>query len=364
MNTKTIDLTFSIEGKWLMDTARRMYWFEDNETFGKKLIKDGLIGITDEQVKSIIDGDAILKGWARKNEHILFVKIEDKKFKKEIINRRLWLNENYYKIGEFHVNKKLIDQYIERYFYCQSAIQRYDDYQDDQLDLFRNSIWVGSGYKIPSVDYIPEKDSANYRFTKTINNFLREIESRIRNSDPLDVVKVTEQITNEIKVIKEELKSKIKKLNYSRQEGCVLFIIPDPENKKKKKYYNVDKGLILTFIDERNRGERAMKFTLSMDLDKEKTLKRYQALNKNIAYAHKKLMESLNLWHSESGYYRKDQDEFYIDQLVTWYAYQVIFHSGKKSLTKMPHTLEFKFKNAKPLIVKDGVIVDDDYDYV
>src|SRR3989304_8227688 len=118
-------LHFIVEGRFLQNHARQGFWFEDREEFAIKLLKEGLVGSTEEQVMNIINGDAILRGASicdRKDcsqckglEQITYTEQVDKEFRDEIRKRQLWLNDNYYKIGEHHVKKYKINEFIKLY---------------------------------------------------------------------------------------------------------------------------------------------------------------------------------------------------------------------------------------------------------
>ena len=129
-------LHFIVEGAFLQNHSRQLYWFEDREDFAIKLLKEGLVGSTEGQVMNIINGNAILRGASicdKENctqckglEQITYSETEDTQFKTEITKRRLWLSENCYKIGQYHINKHIINEYLNTFakYYRESARER------------------------------------------------------------------------------------------------------------------------------------------------------------------------------------------------------------------------------------------------
>lgn len=377
--SKVETLHFIVDGKFLEEHCRRLYWFEDNEQGAFKILKEGLIRITDEHVMKIINGDAVLNGSSicdRKDckqckglERLSYSEIDDTEFKLEITKRRLWLHENTYKIGQYHIGKNLIRDYLKIYNKSLLA-NNYDDEEEydrlnDTVRIFRESIWSVTAHRLPSVDYIPEKDSRNYLYTQDVNHFLKNSEALI--ADAVDKrgtgEKVIDEILKSIRVVKESTESKVVKKQV-KAEGCTLLIVPDPTNNYKYKRINIAKEQLLNYLKERSRGERSMKFTLNMDLDKEKVLKRYENLTKAMGLIHQKLMESMNLKHSKSGIYPRSMLEFFVNEAVQYFVLKTTFWDEGKTLEKLPDEIKLVLpKNHGYVdVYVDGKLVDEKRD--
>ena len=119
MSGKVMTLHMTMEGNFLQEMARQQYWFEDNEKNALDIL-DSLVGITKQQKMDVINGDKDIVGRSicedpechqcKGIDGIQLVE-SDGSFKVEIIKRRLWLNEGYWKIGQHHVKKSLIQEY-------------------------------------------------------------------------------------------------------------------------------------------------------------------------------------------------------------------------------------------------------------
>lgn len=336
------------ESDFIVGLAREGYWFEDNEKWAVNLL-EAFQGITKDQIFAILNGDAIITGWdtcddknctqckGKTRSH--YVEKSDEKLKNKINKRKLWLDETYFKIGQHHVEKQLVYDLIER---VQKLIhdqnQSYVDIVEEDVEAIKKSFFTRSSHRYPSPDYIPRTGSYEYDYILTINDFLNNLQTTMTKTYPnFSKRKFLEQY----KVIQKELKEP-SKLKLQRAEGCVLFLIPDPKYKYKEIGYNVSKEFLLAFIKERSRGEKAMKFTLSMDLDKEMVLKRYKNLMKNMAYAHERLMESVGLWHSETGHYANTTVEYFLNEAILWYVYQVTIHNDAEILKELPKEIKLK----------------------
>jgi len=377
--SKVETLHFIVDGKFLEEHCRRLYWFEDNEKGAFKILKEGLIGITDEHVMKVINGDAVLNGSSicdRKDctqckglKQLSYSEIDDTEFKLEITKRRLWLHENTFKIGQYHIEKKLIRDYFEIYQKTLIENEHLDEEEYEQLlqtvRIFRESIWSVTAHRLPSADYIPEKDSRNYLFTQDMNYFLKNSEAII--SQGIDNGRFGQSIIDEILrsvvVVKEPTESKVEKKKV-KAEGCTLLVVPDPTNNYKYKKINIAKEQLLNYLQERSRGERAMKFTLNMDLDKEKVLKRYENLTKAMGLVHQKLMESMNLKHSQSGIYPRSMLEFFVNEAVQYFVLKTTFWHEGKTLEKLPDEIKLVLpKNHGYVdVYVDGKLVDEKRD--
>lgn len=351
---KTESLHMIVDGEFIQDHCRQLYWFEDNEEGAYKILKEGLRGITNNQVMNIINGDAILRGSSickKKNcrqckglKQISYSIVEDTDFKLEITKRKLWLHETNYKIGQYHISKYIIRDYLEK---LREFINQDDDDEDyhktqDILRIHRESIWHNTSHRIPSTDYIPDKDSRDYKFTTQMNYFLKDVERQIRNAldENQDVDKLIKEILLGITIFKETT-SKVK-LKPVKAIGCTVLKIPDPKNNYRYKSINIQKEHLLNYLDTRSRGERSLKFTLNLDMDKDKVLKRYENLTKAMGLVHEKLMKSLNLNHNPSGIYSRNTLEFFVNEAVQFFVLRTsIWHEGK-TLEKLPDEIKLK----------------------
>ena len=349
-NQKIQTLHFIIDGKFLQDHSRTLYWYEDREENAKRLLKDGLIGITDEQVMKIINGEAILKGSSiceqkdceqcKGLEQITYTETEDIKFKNEIRQRELWINEVCYKIGEFHIQKHLIIDYLDLYAKYAIKQERRDDveWMDEYLQSSRDSLWKSTSHRLPSIDYIPEKGTVDYDFTITINEFVKKSESRLSIAG-INADVIADEIKNEIRIIKEDLESRFVPKPI-RAEGNTLITVPDPENNFEFKTFNIPKEQLLNYLRSRSRGERALKFTLNLDIDKEQVLKRYENIQKQMGNIHDNLMKSMNLKHSNSGIYSNDNVEYYVNEAVQYFVLEHSFSLDTDELKKLPDEIK------------------------
>ena len=61
-----------------------------------------------------------------------------------------------------------------------------------------------------------------------------------------------------------------------------------------------------------------------------------------MAYAHERLMESVGLWHSETGHYANTTVEYFLNEAILWLVYQKTIHSDEKELKKLPDEIKLK----------------------
>ncbi|MCV0393693.1 MAG: hypothetical protein K5790_10465 [Nitrosopumilus sp.] len=382
MNNQTYikSFHFEIEGAWLMEMSRTRYWMEDDKEGGFKLLKESLTGISDEQVQSILDGNSILTGWGICDdpkceqcigkECVKQVFEEDAKWKLEILKRKLWLNENYYEVGGFIVNKDLVANYIEQY---QELHHMYHKNSDDTMEqehyvsVIKKSFWTTNAHRYPSPEYMPKEGSYDYRYSVAIASFLKVLECYLQSDESfgLEVEEVEERFMKQYSVIKEPLVQEFtpKKV---RAETHVLFTVPDPKNNYKKKTFSVEKAMMIHFLDARSRGEQAMKFTQNLNLEKDKVLKRYQKLDENIRYAHKQFMEALSLGHSSTGHYPDNVIECYVNTILQRWMYSNMHEDfSVEKPSSFPNEIELKLPSNKGYgrIFYDGKLVEDFVDF-
>ncbi len=367
-----ISMHFIVGGKWLMEQARTRYWFEDAEESGYNLLKEGLQGISDEHVMMILNGDAYLIGdsiCGKKDctqckglEQLAMVAKPDEKYKVEITKRLLWLNENHYKVGQFHVRRKQITDYIEEMLRNHTLENKgLEDKlaeSNEYLVLLRKGFWGSQCYGYPSPDYIPKEGSIDYKFNETINPFLKKLEYFTKNKDTWE--STFDDILNEFMVDYQVLKST--KSDFlpiqTLHKDMITITVPNPEDKYKQKSIVVEKAHIANYMVQRLRGEKSMKFTRSLEatLSKDNILKRFKNLQKQQGMAHERLMESMNLEHSYTGHYPNSQYEYYVNEAVQWFVLNCIV--GKTEIVSLPNRIELKLKSKKDkrtvTIIVDG----------
>ena len=171
-----------------------------------------------------------------------------------------------------------------------------------------------------------------------MNQFVKSCEQRFAIAGFLADVEI-EKIQKEIRVVNEPLSSKFKP-KPMRAEGSTMITVPDPEDNYKYKSINIPKEHLLNYLRQRARNERAMKFTLNLDMDKEKVLKRYKNLQKEIGNIHELLMESMNLRHSNSGIYPRDIIEYFVNEAVQFFVLRTTYWEEGKSLKKLPDEIK------------------------
>jgi hypothetical protein len=83
-------LSFSVEGAFIMDLARDGYWFEDRREWALNVLSC-LQGMTVDQALKVLNGDAVLSGVDSKTSKIEYDEIEDEKFKAKLTKHKKWL---------------------------------------------------------------------------------------------------------------------------------------------------------------------------------------------------------------------------------------------------------------------------------
>ena len=371
---KTETLHMIVDGEFLQDFARQRYWFEDAETHGYKILKEGLMGISDEQVMAIIKGNAQLKGSSicdkpdcsqcKGLEQIQMIQEPDKKFQVEIIERTLWNNKANYKVGEQHVSKKLVLEYAEELIEKELLIRDGKEYYSHEyLQTLKESFWHTRAMRYPSPKFMPQKGTEAYLFTEQVGNFLEEIELFIKHDLRHFALGVFEDEFLKDYVVTETVMPFTPK-KHARGEGMILITVPDPNVEGKltnKKTFTVNMPIehLLNYLDERKRGTKAMKFTQDLQerLEKEKVLKRYKKLEENQAHAHTLLMNSMNLRHVRSGVYHDGMIEYYVNGIIQYFVYKSDMTDIFEDLIKdIPKKLVLK---ANMKLVADGKVIEE-----
>jgi len=367
--SKTISLHLQIEADYICDMGRNMYNFEENEAFAINLITESFIGISHDHVMKVLNGDAMVTGWdicansdctqCKGKVQAHYVEKEDKKFKTKVLKHKLYLHKGYYKIGQFHISKEQIDEY------CRVKILHYRNSDrelfEDDLELARNSFWSSNNHKRPSDTYIPKENSLDYLFTTTIVPFIDELDKYVETIKPLDtrmLYEIHEKLAIKYSIIKEEL-SIPHKPKPVRSEGCLLVTVCNEQDEEVS--YNLEKAMYLQYIDARGSAIRKQKITMAQDIEKDKVIKRFQQLEKTVGYAHKEMMESMGLYHSQSGFYDANNNfiEYQVNGLLQWYMFKLAFDIKERDIDKLPNEIKLD-KNEDAFI--DGELIEEKID--
>jgi len=378
MSKKTMSLHFIVDGEWLQDFARQRYWFEDAETHGIKILKEGLIGVSDEQVMNIINGDARLKGSSICDkpdctqcvglEQITYTNEPDLDFKMKIYERIIWLNKGYYKIGEQHISKNLVEEYADALIQKSAGFERnrnglaseYD--YDEYLMVLRKSFWTTNAFQYPSPKFMPQKGTMEYLFTEQIESFLEKVEKFIASElGYMTVSDFVQDFMKDYSVVETESSFTPKK--FSRGTGSILVTVPDPrvgEKNSDKHTFTINMPIeyLLNYMQERKHGTRAFEMTqaLALRMEKEKVLLRYKKLEENMTHAHTLLMNSMNLRHVRSGIYHDGMVEYYINGVIQWFVHNRHLDDDDGKLKDFPKKMILK---ANGKLVADGKIVEE-----
>jgi hypothetical protein len=371
---KTETLHMIVDGEFLQDFARQRYWFEDAESHGYKILKEGLRGIADEQVLDIIHGRAGLKGSSicsnsecsqcKGLEEITLVQEPDTKFQMEIYERIIWLNKKCYKVGEQHISKKLVLEYAEELIAKQLCYARKSEYYSQEyLDSVRRAFWNTNAMPYPSPKFMPQQGTQQYIFTEQVEDFLEKLEDFIKHDLSHFAVGVFEdEFLVNYKVTETESSFTPKK--FARGEGMILVTVPDPNVEGRltdDKTFTVNMPIehLLNYLDERKRGTRSMKFTQSLQerLEKEKVLKRYKKLEENQAHAHTLLMNSMSLRHVQTGIYHDGMVEYYVNGIIQYFVYKSDMTDILEDMIKdIPKELKL---TADMKLIADGKVIEE-----
>jgi len=373
---ETLSLHFIIDGEYLQDFARQRYWFEDAENHGYKILKEGLIGISDEQVLDIIHGRASLKGSSicdkpectqcKGLEEITMVQEPDTKFQSKIYERIIWLNKSCYKVEEQHISKNLIMDYADELIQKQLTLRdRNIDYHNQEyLDTLRRSFWATKAMPYPSPKFMPQKGTPQYIFTEQVENFLGIMEDFISYDLSHLAIDVFEEEFLKDYIVTETVSDFTPK-KFARGEGMILITVPDPNTKQEHltddETFTVNMPIehLLNYVNERKRGTKAMKFTQALQerLEKEKVLKRYKKLQENQTHAHTLLMNSMNLRHVQSGIYHDGMVEYYINGIIQYFIYKSDMTDILEDLIKdLPKEMTL---NANMKLIADGKVIEE-----
>ena len=345
MKTRTMHMM--TEGASIANLAIQGYNFEENEELAVKLLKEGFVGISDKQVMNILNGDAVVSGWSICDDSecdqckglsaITYEEKEDVKLKTKIQNHKLWLNKEHFKVGQFYIRKKQVEDYCKvRIKYTQNR----DLYEED-MEIMKNSFWSSNQHRRPSENYMPREGSLDWLFSNAIVPFIDEINQLTDKLVPHDnrsIYEVLDTLGEKHSVLNEDLESSIVPKGV-RAEGCILVTVHD--DKDKPMSFNLEKAMYLQYVDARRSSIRKQKITMSQDIEKAKVMKRFAQYEKTVGYAHKAMMKSMNLYHSESGSYSTQSHpiEHDVNGLLRWYMWKITIHNDDKEITSIPNEL-------------------------
>lgn len=175
------------QADFIVKTARQAFWYEDREYWAKDLLSS-FEGITEQQITDILNGDATVTGWSicgkpeceqcKGLNQCTYVEQEDHVFKDEIKQRIKYLNENHYKIGEIHVSKNIVDDYLIQKELVR-ILKKYGDVSMGEEDLILEQKYNGIFYDAInegiSATEIPEAGTKKHRFAIALQKFLTEL---------------------------------------------------------------------------------------------------------------------------------------------------------------------------------------------
>jgi len=325
MKTQTLHFHFLVESDFLVNTARQMHWFEDNETLANEMLQS-FNGITEEQIQKILNGDSTITGWSVCEDKDCtqckglvrshYVEQADENFKREINSRIEWLSKSMYKIGQYHISQSRIDEYLECVFEFHRKQRSEVEYLENEIQEFKKAIWLSYGMLVPSLERLPRTEREKDFFDK-VNGYLDWAENEIKISlaefRPLHELETILRDKISIKKTIEPISR-----NEKRAFGCVILAVPNPNQNYKIVEVNLEKAHLINYIQARDRGEKSINFTNSLDIEKNQILKRIENINKEMGRAHTKLMRSMGLNHSESGYYEPDTLEHFVNEAVQY----------------------------------------------
>lgn len=191
---------FIVEGKFIVNIARQKYWFEDDEDNAIKLLEDGFVGLTTEKIMRLISGDSIVDGYSICNDKkceqckglssLCYKEIEDKEFKKEIQKRTKWLAKNYFKSGQFHIQKKDVMDYLVQKRVVEFLEKHADisfGQERESLKAIYNNMFHGSCLKPIEYDSVPEPTSRSYKFAIALQSLIKNFVPTDEEKDDIEI---------------------------------------------------------------------------------------------------------------------------------------------------------------------------------
>lgn len=345
--SEKLSLSMKFDGKWLMDFARRRYWYEDAEQHAISIL-ECLSGITKKQIMSIINGDVQLTGDS--NIGITIVEKPDKKFQKEIKKRTLWLSQNYYKVGEFHVSKsKIHDYFIHLQFLKEintnkgvTAPEAYVKHQKEIKKILFDSIFHDVSIKPLKDDMVPKKDTRQYDFATALQDFIGNEFEKIFEDNNLQFKvydKMDEQVNMSITEfeiqtglnrfdmltgIPEKESKRIFVQNFMlkktmKKEDVVVFNVHDPKSPKKLVKIQVPRVLLDNYLNSMAHSDFITKYSFARDLSTEEMVEKLKITDGAKGDAHDRIYHYLGLDKSEN--HNDENIAFYFQEgLEKWWT--------------------------------------------
>jgi len=175
-----------VQADFIVNLARQGFWFEDREYWAKELLSS-FQGIKEDQIDAVLNGNATVTGWSICEDKTCeqckgltqshYEEIEDTKFKEEIKHRVEYLKDNFYKVGEIHVSKNVINEYLIQKELVR-ILQKFGDVSRGEEDIILGfkyeSIFQDAINERIKVEDIPEAGTKKHRFAIALQKFLSE----------------------------------------------------------------------------------------------------------------------------------------------------------------------------------------------
>lgn len=239
---KVITLHFIVEAKFIVNLSRQKYWYEDNETGAIELLKS-FDGMSMLQIMNLINGKAMMTGFSTCDDkkchqckgldEIQYQTTEDKAFIKEIQEREKYLTANYYKIGQWHVDKNKIIEYLvqEKLIKKLSNFGDISSGQEDRIyDLMFDYIFQDIYLKPINPRNLPDAESREFKFAIALRDFLIEYKkdnAKMETIEHLWLIKLREiqrvYTGGDLRV--EEMNFKLDEVNRERKDKQITSFL-------------------------------------------------------------------------------------------------------------------------------------------
>lgn len=193
-------LHFRVDGKFLSELAVRLFWFEDEEKKAMSILSS-FNGITNEQRNKIIWGKATMEGMSicgkedceqckDETNPLHYTEKVDKSIQKEIGKRIQWLEKNHFKMGEFHVRKEVVYNYLGELKLYENLVnnesQVFMDLLEKNFNIFYNAIFQACTILPPSPDNVPKYGTRRYEFAMELERFLERRKEELMQSEEVE----------------------------------------------------------------------------------------------------------------------------------------------------------------------------------
>lgn len=190
-------LHFRTCGDGMNQLAISLFWFEDREKLARAIL-DNFPQLTEKQKNKILWGGAKLSGTSicgdpeceqckdEKNP-LHYIEEPDKEMQKEIIKRMKWLDKNYFKMGEFHVKKQTIYNYLGEIKLWNDLVikesQTFMDLLEKNIPIFYNAIFQDVTLLPPKPEDIPKAGTRRYEFALELELFFNKNKEELMDSE-------------------------------------------------------------------------------------------------------------------------------------------------------------------------------------